>query len=100
MLLVFEPLDVITLARRFFGPRGRLLGSASLGGRASAHPAKFVPTYTLALRSPVSRPAAIATGRLSKGGRGHKSYEGGDQHSIEVAHGLPVVDVHVHAAAH
>ena len=38
-----------------------------------------------AARCPVSRAAAIATGGLSKGGRGHKSHEGRN-HSIEVAH--------------
>src|SRR5262249_37357658 len=49
-------------------------------------PGQELPTYALPVRSPVSRPAAIATGGLSKGGRGHKSYEGGNQYSIEVPH--------------
>ena len=87
MLALFLPLDVLTLTRRVVGVRGSLLlGSAARAGRASAHPAKSFPTYALPVRSPVSGFAAIATGGLSKGGRGHKSYEGGNQHSIEVAH--------------
>jgi hypothetical protein len=73
---------------RVLGLRGSLLRSASLSGRASAHAAKFFPTYTLPVRPPVSSPTALATARLSKGGRGHKSYEGDN------ANRLPAVEAH------
>jgi hypothetical protein len=86
VLALFLLFNVLTLTRRVLGVRGSLLGSAPRAGRASAHSAKSFPTYALVVRSPVSRAAAIATGGLSKGGRGHKSYQGRNQHSIEVAH--------------
>ena len=80
-------LDVVALTRRLVGVRGSLLGSAARTGRASAHTAKSFPAYTLPVRSPVSRAAAIAAGGLSRGGRGHKSHEGGNQRSMQIAHG-------------
>jgi hypothetical protein len=41
-------LDVVALTRRVVGVRGRFLGSAARGGRASAHSAKsFPPTHLL-----------------------------------------------------
>src|SRR5262249_43934616 len=40
---------------------------------------------------PLSRPAAITTGGLSKGGRGHKGYEGGRSHQADT---LAAVEAH------
>jgi hypothetical protein len=98
VLAIFLLLDFLTLTRRIVGVRGSLLGNASRA--ASAHPTKSFPTYALPVRSPVSRPAAIATGGLSKGGRGHKSYEGGNQHSIEIAHTWSSTPVLLRLALH
>jgi hypothetical protein len=69
VLAFFLLLDVPTLTRRFGGGLGSLFGSAARAGWAPAHPAKNFPAYTLPVRSPVSRAAAIATGGLSKGMR-------------------------------
>jgi hypothetical protein len=71
VLAVLVLLDVLTLTHRVLGVGGSLLGSAARVGRASAHPAKSLPAYTLPIRSPVSRATTIATGtgRLNVGPR-------------------------------
>jgi hypothetical protein len=90
VLALFLFFNLLTLTRRV-GGAGLSSVHRVLGGEPHTRPRASQDTHFV--RSPVSRPAEIATGGLSKGGRGYKSHEGRNQHSIEVGHmGVPQND--------